>query len=108
VNSEWRGSLALLGPAVLADMERLEREVPRPVWERVAGLLVRVDGDGFGRGQRLVEAEMAAILAHFPGIKPAWEVVWAHLRNEFVPDCGALGRLDPHCTLLEDPEKPPA
>jgi hypothetical protein len=108
MDANWRGCLELMGPAILAEMERLEQEVPPPLWERVAGLLATVDDEGFSRGRRGVEAEMAAILAHFPGLQPAWEVVWAHLRNEFVPDCGELGKLHPHCSLFEDPEKRPA
>ena len=112
MDTEQRDTLASYGAPVLAEAQALERELPPPLWERVAALLRAVDNATGARVLAEVDAETAAILAHFPGIAPAWQVVWGHLRNEHLPPCTEYRRrgpallepLEPVCTLLEAAE----
>jgi len=120
MHANWRSTFEEMDSRVLAEMETLEQDLLPPLWERVAALLLAVDtaadNAGAGRMLRLCDAETAAILAHFPGIAPAWQVVWGHLRNEHLPECTEYRRrgpalmepLEPFCTLLADTDEPTA
>jgi hypothetical protein len=55
--------------------------------EALGRILVGVDDEAYDRARHHIDQETAAILQHFPGIKPAWGVVRAHLERAHHPDC---------------------
>jgi hypothetical protein len=103
VDANWRDTLAHMDPRVLPEMEALERELPPPQWARVAALLVYVDDAAARRLVTECDAETDAILAHFPGLQLAWEVVREHVKEESHPSCTAYRGLQPYCTLYAQP-----
>jgi hypothetical protein len=95
VDAHWREVFALMAPEVLPEMEALERELSPAHWQRGAMLLGQVDDQAYNRTRERMEAETAAILEHFPDIKPAWDVVATHLallwRDARISDTGGPG-----------------
>jgi hypothetical protein len=60
-----------------------------------------LDNEAFDRARHEGEAEMARTLAHFPGLAPAWRVVFNHLDgvDDGSPCTQWTGRDKPLCTL---------
>jgi len=87
MDPECREHFASMTPEILAAVEQLERVVSPGVFDQVVRLTTLVDDHASGRMQSLCDHDTAQTLAHFPGIAPAWWVVTAHLRGEFIPPC---------------------
>jgi hypothetical protein len=96
VDAHWREVFALMAPEVLPEMEALERELSPAHWQRGAMLLGQVDDQAYNRTRERMEAETAAILEHFPDIKPAWDVVATHLEGASLPECSRYSDRGPH------------
>lgn len=104
MDAECREHFAAMTPEILAAVEQLERVVSPGVFDQVVRLTTLVDDHASDRIRAELEGDTARTLAHFPGIAPAWWVVYAHLRDEIPPPCTPM-RLPAHCTLppLEEP-----
>jgi hypothetical protein len=106
MDAEAREHFADMGPEILALAEQLAGEVAPPVWDRIGRLTVLVDDHSGDRMREEIDAQTARTLAHFPGLAPAWWVVFAHVLNEIQPPCvGPRGVLRSHCQMppLEEP-----
>jgi hypothetical protein len=104
MDAECREHFADMTPEILAAVERLEQLVPPTVFDEIVRLTTRVADHASNHMRELVEQETAQVLAHFPGVAPAWWVVYAHRRDEIPPPCSP-GRPPGRCTLppLEEP-----
>jgi hypothetical protein len=65
----------------------LAAQLPAEQADALHRVINGVDDEAYDRGRHHIEAETAVILKHFPGIKPAWDVVSAHLERAHYPDC---------------------
>ena len=105
MHAEIREHFADMDPEIAAVAEQLEREVAPLVWARIVRLAVLIDDHAAERTRVEVDERTAQTLAHFPGIAPAWWVVYAHLRDEYPPSCVESHEGRDFCQLppLEEP-----
>jgi hypothetical protein len=91
MDAEWRETLSIYGPAVVAEAEALERALSPAQHERVLSLLVAVDEACSDRDHAEHEREWALLQAHVPGLGLALEHVRSHVQGGYLECCHAAG-----------------
>jgi hypothetical protein len=79
IDEDIRAALGVWGPRADALAEALERDLPPPLWARVAELVSAVEDHAIAVTSAERDQHVTRVLAYFPGIIPAWHAVSAHL-----------------------------